>query len=46
MAGIGIFWATISLVAFLLISTADMMGFFKPKNQFDVNGKVSPAYSC
>jgi hypothetical protein len=37
---LGLFWATVSLVVFMTITTADMAGFFRKKNQFDVNGKV------
>ncbi|KAK5167964.1 3-dehydrosphinganine reductase [Saxophila tyrrhenica] len=37
---LGLFWATVSLVVFLLISTADMLGYLKPKNHFDVDGKT------
>lgn len=37
---LGLFWATVSLVVFITITTLDMMGFFKSKNHFDVDGRV------
>ncbi len=40
---LGIFWATVSLVVFMLITLLDMMGYFKPKNHFVVEGKVRSA---
>ena len=38
---IGLFWATLSLCGFFAILALDVMGFFRRKNYFEVEGRAS-----
>jgi hypothetical protein len=38
---LGLFWASVSFAVFVAVTLLDMMGFFRSKNHFDVDGRVN-----